>query len=472
VHKARDIATIVAAKAGIGAAVLIGGFRAVSDDDFARVVLAQQWAAHPTLDPTGTSWLPAPFWLYGSAMAVAGTSLTVARSLAFALGLASAALIYAAARLMLQDARGALIGALLAAVLPWSARLGVATVPELPTAALSVFAIATLTHDDRRLRIWGALALLAACLSRYEPWPLAATFIALTLWDLARRRADVAHLLGSAALAASGPIAWMAHNAAAHGSALHFAERVTAYKRAVGAEPATLASVLAEYPLSLLREEPELCIVSATLAIGAALSRQRLPPKLPRVALMLLAILGGLSLAALPGGAPTHHAGRALLAIWLVMAIFAGAGARAALHSKRATRIGFTVVTLTAMLLGAFMLRPWYARPDSYTARAAETEIGAAVAKQAPAASVVLLEAIDYGFFAVQAGSGRPDDFVLDRSLDPRNAVAASSFNSPRALRTRALEANAQYVLGHRTSVTDTLGPPLATAGQWGLWKR
>ena len=56
------ITAVIAAKAAVGAAVLIGGFRAVSDDDFARVVLAQQWAAHPTLDPTGTSWLPVPFW--------------------------------------------------------------------------------------------------------------------------------------------------------------------------------------------------------------------------------------------------------------------------------------------------------------------------------------------------------------------------------------------------------------------------
>jgi hypothetical protein len=33
----------------------------VSDDDYARVVIAQRLSL--ALDPSGTSWLPFPFWL-------------------------------------------------------------------------------------------------------------------------------------------------------------------------------------------------------------------------------------------------------------------------------------------------------------------------------------------------------------------------------------------------------------------------
>ncbi|HSN98938.1 MAG TPA: hypothetical protein VLS89_11655, partial [Candidatus Nanopelagicales bacterium] len=134
----RDLALVLLAKLAASAAALALGFRAVSDDDFARVVLAQAWAEAPQLDPTGTSWLPAPFWLTGAALRLFGPTLDTARALAFALGLASAALVYLAARWITEHhpaPRAPLLGALIAAVFPWSACLGVATVPELPAAA-------------------------------------------------------------------------------------------------------------------------------------------------------------------------------------------------------------------------------------------------------------------------------------------------------------------------------------------------
>ena len=68
---ARRIAVALALKtvALRSSACLRDGFPiAVSDDDYARVVIAEQWAHAPKLDPSGTSWLPLPLWLNGSAM--------------------------------------------------------------------------------------------------------------------------------------------------------------------------------------------------------------------------------------------------------------------------------------------------------------------------------------------------------------------------------------------------------------------
>ena len=142
-HRRRLVVLLVlGAKCVAGFAVLASGLNAISDDDFARVVIAQQWAAAPKLDPTATSWLPLPFWLNGALMAALGRSLDVARSLAFAQGLLAALLVYLAARWLLADRHTALAAGVLAAVLPWSARLGIATVPELPTAALCVLGVA------------------------------------------------------------------------------------------------------------------------------------------------------------------------------------------------------------------------------------------------------------------------------------------------------------------------------------------
>ena len=78
--------------------VLGSGFRAISDDDYSRVVIAARFAQHPSLDPSGTSWLPLPFWLYGVPMAIFGDSLSTARVVAVLLGAGSSVLVWVAAR--------------------------------------------------------------------------------------------------------------------------------------------------------------------------------------------------------------------------------------------------------------------------------------------------------------------------------------------------------------------------------------
>src|ERR1700679_1535319 len=76
--------SLVLLKLAVSFWVLRAGFSHVSDDDYARVTIAQAFAHAPTLDPSGTSWLPFPFWLNGTVMAVLGRSLGVARGVAVA----------------------------------------------------------------------------------------------------------------------------------------------------------------------------------------------------------------------------------------------------------------------------------------------------------------------------------------------------------------------------------------------------
>jgi hypothetical protein len=75
-----DVVALVAAKLALAALVLHLGFSHVSDDDYARIVIAEQFAHAPHLDPSATSWLPLPFWINGAAMMVLGRSLGVARA--------------------------------------------------------------------------------------------------------------------------------------------------------------------------------------------------------------------------------------------------------------------------------------------------------------------------------------------------------------------------------------------------------
>jgi hypothetical protein len=481
----RDVLLLTLLKTLVSTFVLATGFRAVSDDDFARVVLAETWAHAPALDPTGTSWLPFPFWIQGAVLAIAGRSLDVARATAIVLGLFSAVIVYLAAHWITRDRRAALAGAALAAVFPWSARLGVATVPELPTAALTLLALASLVPgDDARpvtsRRLLGGLALLAATLSRYEPWPIAAGFALLTILDTRRAsRAASPRLLASAALAITGPIAWIAWNYRAHGAALHFLARVAAYKKALGAgsDESALTRLLA-YPVALVREEPELFLALATIVAIATIAR--LPARSSRLArfrrplILGLAQIAALSLAMVNDGAPTHHPERAVLVAMLLAALIAGDLA-AQLLASRATRVVTLASAALAVMLAALVIRPRITADESFTPRADEVAIGRAARARMAAGDNVLLEVADYGHLAIVAALGRPEDAVLDRSIDPREAFTDSSFNNAPALRgrlDRLASTGALWIVARPSDVTrQVLRDPLQIQGKWALYQ-
>lgn len=479
---ARPALLIALIKAVTSATILLTGFRAVSDDDFARTVIAESWAHAPKLDPTGTSWLPFPFWIQGAVLAIAGRSLDVARATWFVLGLFSAVIVYVAARWITRSPRAALVGAGLAAIFPWSARLGVATVPELLTAALTLLALAALVPGNgartiASRRLLGALALLAATLSRYEPWPIAAGFALLTILDARRAsRADRPRLVASAALALTGPIAWIAWNQSAHGEALHFLTRVAAYKRALGAggDESALTRLLA-YPVALVREEPELFLALATIVAIATITRlpalrSRLD-RFRRPVILGLAQLAALSLAMVKDGAPTHHPERAVLVVMLLAALIAGdlVTSLLASTSTRALALGSTAA---AVVVAALVIRPRITADESFTPRADEVAIGrAARARMAPG-DHALVEIADYGHLAIVAALGRPEDAVLDRSIDPRVAPVASSFDAASTLRERIDRSGAAYVLARPSATTrQVLRDPLEIQGNWALFE-
>ncbi|HWL85255.1 MAG TPA: hypothetical protein VNO21_05610, partial [Polyangiaceae bacterium] len=215
-----------------------GGLQHISDDDFARAVIAEQFAHAPRLDPSGTSWLPFPFWVTGGAMMVFGRWLAVARAVAFGLNGAGAALVLAALRRAGVDRVTALAGAVLAMATPWNACLGAAAVPEGFTGAFVAAATIAAGSGRGSTRAWMNVALLCASLSRYEVWPAC---LLVTVWELARLRAMRVKASASeewvpwkaivvALIPMLGPAAWMAWNLHAHGSATHFLARVAAYR--------------------------------------------------------------------------------------------------------------------------------------------------------------------------------------------------------------------------------------------------
>lgn len=335
-----DAAGIAVLYGGACALARLAGFDHVSDDDFARVTIAQSFAHAPRLDPSGTSWLPFPFWILGSVMAVFGRSLAVARATSIALAAVAATTPYLVLRSVGIPRGRALLASAFAFATPWCLWLGAATVPESFTASLTaagVLGLSAVRVDDRqssgaaglphglaptsRVAILSALAIAAACLSRYEPWPIAAVLAVALGVRGARAGRGRRALFGLALVCAVGPLLWMAWNAHAHDGPLHFFRRVSSYKRAIGDGATDVASALFAYPGLLLASRPEV-IVPALFLLPSAI---REPLVRRRWGLPLLCVGAGLAFLSYGNardGAPAHHPERALLGVTLLTALF------------------------------------------------------------------------------------------------------------------------------------------------------
>ncbi len=408
-----DAALVAAARVAVSLACMASGFRAISDDDYARVTIAARFAAQPSPDPSGTSWLPLPFWLYGVPMWLLGDSLTTARAVAVTLGAASAVAVWLSARWLGFAPRTALLGALGATLLPYGAWLSTATVPEAPTAGLLVLGAVSLLRPEPRRRLIGGLALGAACFSRYEAWAPALVFALVTAADFRRERDRLRAL---AAVAALAPIAlWLLHGVFVHGDALFFVARVTQYRAALGGDAVSLGSALLATPLALVRFEPELLAVFA-VALGLTLRRGESPftGVAWRPVLLLASLVVFLIAADVRGGAATHHPERSLLPVfWFLALITAGLVSNLAQSAERPWLL--PALALPLALAGGLWLRP--ALLPTFAHRGEEEHVGRLLRRMG--ASQVALDTDDYGYFAIQAALGHGASFPL-RDHDPR----------------------------------------------------
>jgi hypothetical protein len=445
------------------ATLYASGFRALSDDDYARISIAQRFAASPSIDPSQTSWLPAPFWAYGAAFRVFGTGLHVAQVTAVALSCAATLLVYVAARVLGACRPAAFVGAALSTLLPYSAVLGAAALPEVPCGALILFGATTLASTKRDTRALGGLALCVACLSRYEAWPVAVAFAIFGVWDAARTRQ--ATLLAGAGLALLGPALWLLTGRLEHGDALFFVARVANYRRALGADTTgSLTQQLLEYPSLLLRAEPELFGLFAVVALAEwrHVARGELAPY-RRAGLALLALLAFMVFGSVRDGVPTHHAARVLLPLWFFTCVACGHGlAHRIARTAWGARISLIAVSIAAIALG-LLAKPKLSPVEGFAERARELEAGTEAERRR--ATKLAIDTPDYGYFAVQAGLGSPAQSSVLDDHDPRHSRTGDPFADGAAL-SRALRAQqARFLIATREHT------PLASQVCAELWR-
>lgn len=463
--RAWELGALAALKLAASLLFILWGFQGISDDDFSRTATAQTFSVAPSLDPSASSWLPLPFWLNGAVMAVFGPSWTTARGLAVVLGILSVWTVRVAAGWLVKDRTSAFVGAAIVAILPWSLRLGVSPVPELPTAALSLLALASLAAPSGERRLLGAAALLVGSLCRYEPWFLSAGFVGVIAYETARaRKVEAANVLACATVAVA-PIGWMIWNQHRYGDPLMFLHMVSSYKDAID-HGATLQRATA-YLYATTRAEPELLILAGVLAWRARREDLReLGNGFAKPALVALFLFVTLTVSNLKGGAPTHHNERAVLVIHLGLAVFVGALLVEGLRQQRLGRPFHRVAFAAVLFPIGFGLRSWVLYREAYAHRETELAIGAEVKRHVPPNDKVLVEVLDYGFYAIEVGSERPWSFVQSQAVSLDGGVDNVAFDT---LLSRARDVDATHVVALKRDLPASV-IEVSCHGSWCLY--
>ncbi|APR99541.1 hypothetical protein BCY86_01730 [Pajaroellobacter abortibovis] len=394
------------------------GFSHVSDDDYARIVIAQKWVARPTLDPSGTSWLPFPFWIMGGLMMLADRTLQVARIVSIGIGTIAPLLIYGALRARHFSNSLAFSATCIGMLTPWNAWLGVCPVPEGLTGAL--LGTALLLIDRKQNEKWVATCLLIASLSRYEAWPLCLLFAILHIPALFRtptnQSANQQHTALCILLSLSGPLSWIAWNAYTHTDPFHFLHRVTMYRQ-LHTSLSPVSENFFLYPQALWQEGSWLLLWGATGIPALAVSsfRKRWIPPL----ITSLAWLFALSIAEARDQAPTHHPIRPLIPLFWVLAAFGADGLQSGLQIlPRFSSRGMlrTVSISTAILLyGLASLKEWQSYPGATPSEDREHQIqhGYALRGRQKGAPLLITPCF-HEHFALLAAYGAPEEAVVN----------------------------------------------------------
>jgi hypothetical protein len=228
----------------------------------------------------------------------------------------------------------------------------------------------------------------------------------------------------AATLVALGPLLWIAWNVHAHGDPIHFFERVSRFKRALGEGSTDTLGSLLLYPRLLIGMRPDVLVAIALAVVAAStfitprlrvmdVQRRWLVPLACAAAELAFLAYGNVR-----DGAPAHHSERALLGIVFLTAAFAadvlGEAVPAALLREGGAGLKCAVVLGAAWLASSAVA--FRDVPGASTAEDRAAQLGAGERLRVERAEHVSLTPCAYEHFAVIAAFAEPERVTTNPS--------------------------------------------------------
>ncbi|MEW6269257.1 MAG: glycosyltransferase family 39 protein [Thermodesulfobacteriota bacterium] len=416
---------LVALRVGLQLVLHESGFRSLTADEFARVVVAARWAE--TGEPIGPGpWPPLQFYVLGTALQLHWDLLVTPRVVSSVVGLAAIGLVWAIGTRLGGRAAG-LLAAFGLAIQPSHVWLSSTPLSEGFYATWWLAAVlATMRFHAGRRPAWlllAAAAVAAASATRLEGWVVAVLFCAycarqIGLAEDSRRRAAYAAAL---LLAAAFPVLWVLSDFVAHGSAFSFLRDIESYKAAF--EKRGSAQPAGPWIWLEVARTIDPFLLPAALVGAVTLARRRSPELAPYALLACAPLPIFLVLHAGHLDPWVNHVRYLSPFLWLLLAL-AGCGAAAVLRALAPqARRRAALLAIGLAVVGAWQARQTLSvRNDPSVAGIAA---GRELARLRGASDAdVLVEVGYYDYLAIHAGAGDVRRIVYDRTLDHARLAA------------------------------------------------
>jgi len=275
------IILLLIARLGLQVLLYRSGFRALTADEFGRMVLAAKWAQGPHMVWHGV-WLPFHMYMFGTLLWLKWDLLHVPRAIVVLLGLISIVLMYQLASKLFESRKIGLVSAILLAVNPVHTWLSSTPLTEMLNTSLVLAFILNITQylrSKKQLCLYVSAFMLALANGvRYESWMYSIVFSLYLIGDgvlqFWRKNPNIKQSLTFIATAFVPwmfPVAWIFGNYIETGDPLYFATETELYKLTQYGANSSYNSYLQTF----LKIDPYATVLSVVGLVACLLSHRK-----------------------------------------------------------------------------------------------------------------------------------------------------------------------------------------------------